>query len=394
MNKKYNIAMVLDDMEIGGIPKTCISQLKYLCKYANVTMFLQNDKGPLVKEIPQDVKIIVRDNISIKNVFKKLLKQKKIFTFIKVFLGYIWYGHIAKRWVKTNALIAKYKDALSSESYDLAIVYHGMNIGQICKTLYQVNAKKKVAWIHGKHPFTGIHKRDASFIYDKFDKIFCVCKFVKNNFLYDFPLLLEKTEVYYNHIDVGEILQKGNEELDIKFNKEQINIVTSGRVSKEKGQDLIPDTTKNLISKGYNIHWYIVGDGPDRKRIESLILEKGVQDNITIVGMKSNPYPYVKNCDIYVQPSYEEGYCTAVFEAMILGKAVVATNNEGVLETLKDGEEILISSPNANDISSAIEQLIINDSLKTKLLNCTNSKDYSNETEINKLLNFLAKEVV
>ena len=392
MDKKYNIAMVLDDMEIGGIPKTCISQLKYLCKYANVTMFLQNDKGPLVKDIPQDVNVIVRNNISVKSLFKKLLKQKKIFTLIKVFFQYVWYGHIVNRWVKTNALTAKYKDVLSNETYDLAMACHGMNIGQLCKTLYQVKAKKKIAWIHGDHPFTGIHKKDVSFIYDKFDKVFCVSKNVKEKFITDFPLVKEKTEIYYNHIDVQDILQKAEEKLDIEYNNSQINVVTVGRVSKEKGQDLIPGITKNLISKGYNVHWYIVGDGPDRQRIENLIVENGVDKNVTILGMKSNPYPYVKNCDIYVQTSYSEAYGLTIFEAVILEKIVIATDVGGANELLKDGENIIFVKPDVNSIAEKVHYILLDKNLQEKIKNNLHGRDYSNESEIKKLLEFLDKE--
>lgn len=392
MDNKYNIAIVLDDMEIGGIPKVCISMLKVLSNYASVTMLLENDNGALVKSIPSSVNVVVRKNIEGKSVFKKLLKQKKIFTFIKTFFQYLWYGHIAKRWVKTNNLTSRYKDVLTSETYDLAIVYHGMNIGQICKTLYQVNAKKKIAWIHGAHPFIGVHKKDVSFIYDKFDKIFCVSNMTKDNFVEDFPSLADKSEVYYNHIDVQDILQKAEEKLDVEYNNSQINVVTVGRVSKEKGQDLIPSVTKILIEKGYNIHWYIVGDGPDRQRIENLIIENDVNKNVTILGMKSNPYPYVKNCDIYVQPSYLEGYGAAIFEALILGKLVVTSKNVGAMEILKDGEDLLVANATSSDIAREIERLITDDNLKNKLINSTNSKDYSNESEIKKLLEFLDKE--
>lgn len=168
-----------------------------------------------------------------------------------------------------------------------------------------------------------------------------------------------------------------------------INITTVGRVSKEKGQEMIPHVIKILKDRGLKVFWYIVGDGNDLNRIKEISRECGVEDSINFVGSKSNPYPYMKMCDIYVQPSYTEGFCLTVCEAAILGKSIVLTEIAAVAEILENEKTAIFVKPNANSISDGIEKVLLHPEIKNNLMRNISDLDLSNSQEIEKLLRII-----
>lgn len=107
---------------------------------------------------------------------------------------------------------------------------------------------------------------------------------------------------------------------------QKISIMTVGRLVSVKGQQMIPYTVRLLLNAGHDIHWYLVGDGLLRETVEEEIKKHDVADRVHLLGTQMNPYPYIKNCDIYVQPSFSEGYCTTTMEAKILHKPIVTTD--------------------------------------------------------------------
>lgn len=374
------IALVIDTMSIGGIPKASIPFMKELLNYAEVSLILTNDKGQCQNEIPQGVHTYIIPYTN--DISKKIKSTKGFINYLCFMIKYIFYGHISKRFVKNCIHVAKNSDYILDKEFDCAIAYHGMNIHHLTRVFYNIKAKKKIAWIHGDHPFEGIHKKDIEILYNKFHSIVCVSKVTENNFLKDFPSLRNKTKVYYNLFDVDKILKLSKEEIEI-FEKDKINIVTVGRLSKEKGQEFIPSVVKELINNGYIIKWYIVGDGEDRKRIENLTKELKLEDYIKFVGFKNNPYPYIKNCDIYVQPSYTEGYPLTIFESAILNKPIIATDVGGTKEHLTPNKDYIEVKPNVDYIYNGVISLIDDEKLRNNLVENLRSRDLSNKNEVN-----------
>ena len=123
--------------------------------------------------------------------------------------------------------------------------------------------------------------------------------------------------------------------------------------------------------------WYFVGDGVDRPKIESLISEKQLDDYIEITGLQDDPYPYIKNCDIYVQPSYEEAYGLTIIEAQILGKTVVSTSTIGGQSIINDGENGVICAINAESIAKTINLISQDMSLPKAIQNNLTKIDYT-----------------
>ena len=134
----------------------------------------------------------------------------------------------------------------------------------------------------------------------------------------------------------------------------------------------------------------MVGDGDTRTKLETMICEYGVADNVFLLGTKTNPYPYMRACDIYVQPSYTEGYSTTICEAGMLGKAIIGTKpSGGIYDQITPGEDGLIVDATVDGLTEGIQTLLENESLRRQFEERILKKDFSGKGEIEKFLNFL-----
>lgn len=385
------IALVLDTMSVGGIPKAAIPLMDELSKYAEVTLILTNTTGELQSMIPDSVRVLCFRQQNKNDALKYLLRTHRYGKAVGFALKHIWHSRFSKRYVKSRTNISRSLPYLLDEAFDCAISYHGMNILTLSRTLYQINARKKVAWIHGDHPFEGVHKRDAHRLYQCFSKIYCVSQATKQKFIYDFPHVTDITDVLYNIFNVAEIKQKA-EAFTPFVHQDAVNIVTVGRISPEKGQLMIPDIAKQLVNNGYRIKWYVVGDGTGYVKLENKIQEQQLSAYITLVGALTNPYPYINACDIYVQPSYTEGYPLTIFEAAILHKPIVATNVGGTKESFQNNS-ILLTDVSSEALCDGIMKLL-NDPHARKTMSAElETRDFSNSSEVSKLVDWLASEI-
>lgn len=176
--------------------------------------------------------------------------------------------------------------------------------------------------------------------------------------------------------------------MDCGFSKN--TIVTVGRLSPEKGQQMIPKSTRILLDQGYEIYWYLVGDGPLRAEVEQEIKKYDVQDHVILLGTKMNPYPYIKNCDIYVQPSFTEGYCTTTMEAKILHKPIITTDAPGMREQFVSGENgLIVEAMTPEAIADGVRQLLDHPELMEKFTNALKNETFDNSAELQKLYDLI-----
>ena len=195
-------------------------------------------------------------------------------------------------------------------------------------------------------------------LYKEYKKIYIVSKSAKMKFDEVFPNLKHKTEVFLNIISTENIQKQALDGPTFTDNFHGIRILTVGRLSYEKGQDLAIRTLKQLIDNNYNIRWYFIGDGKERIEFELLARNLNISKNAIFLGIQSNPYKYMKDCDIYVQPSRHEGYCITLAEAKCFNNPIVATNFTGAEEQLKPHDKSLICKCTINSMAEAIKEAI------------------------------------
>ena len=378
-----SVALMLPGMRMGGAEKICINFLSSLITKYKVTLILSKKEGELLSFVPECVDIVEDSLFDFRTVFVNDLKKLRVLYLLKDIKYYLKsvMGKISER---DYRYIVGRTPFLGGE-YDCAIGYVANVSTQIFSLADRINADIKIAWIHGETNSlydTPLYEK----IFSSFDRVFTVSDVTKAHFIEKYPMCERNTDVYYNPINALEIIEKSKEEADISFSNEEINIVTVGRITSEKGMDMIPEIVSKLIEQKLKIHWYIVGDGPSAEKVKALIEKYAVSDYVTMVGMRANPYPFIHNCDIYVQPSYEEGYSTTICEAAILGRAIVGTTTSGgIREQITDNVDGSIAEPNSDSLAKKIERLIVDTQFKKMIEHNIASKDFSNKNEFRKI---------
>ncbi|CAM2076853.1 MAG: Capsular polysaccharide biosynthsis protein [uncultured Clostridium sp.] len=384
------IVIVTRTMIHGGIEKALISMLELLPKKEfDVTILLMEYRGELLKEIPEWVKVkpLYGETISIK---KNILKNIKKLNFKKAILQ-IFYGVKCKR---ATSIFENYKYSskvlgILEGEYDLAIADHVPASFPVMYVINNINAKRKVAWIHSDVSY---YKNEIDLYkdyYNHYYKIFAVSLETANKFKSMYPDLSEKVEVFYNIISKEKLLSlASNKSGFIKKNNKFI-LLTVGRLCEDKGQDMIPKIASKLKKDGYKFEWYCIGDGKYRNIIQEKINKYNVNNEVILLGNKSNPYPYFRDCDIYVQPSRQECYCTTVTEAKCFAKPMIITDVNGSKEQIKNNVNGFIVKIDENEIYIKIKEMIDESKFIKRFTSQLNNMSVDTVKELKKLYKVL-----
>ncbi|WP_160722249.1 glycosyltransferase [Bacillus sp. USDA818B3_A] len=392
---KKNMLFMLINMNIGGTEKALLNMINELPldKY-NMTIFMLEEYGGFLNSIPPEVKVEyfsgykdIKDllNKPPKLIFFNLLKKWKLIqAFIIIFL------HILTRILQNRSLYFKYilrNYPLLEKEYDVAVAYDGPMDFISYFVLKKIRAKKKFQWIHFDITKIGFNPRFAEKIYSQFDKIFVVSNEAEKKLTEKVPTLKNKTNVFFN-ISSPELIKshakKGTGFTD-KFNG--IRILTVGRLSIEKGQDLAIYAFSRLLKDGYDAKWYCIGDGNAREHYEKLIKKYNLQNRFILLGATPNPYPFIDQCDIYVQPSKHEGFCITLAEARCLRKPIVSTEFSAAREQIRNRENGLIVGIDEKELYNGIVELINNKDMRKQFTENLKNENPIDNQEINLFLN-------
>lgn len=251
----------------------------------------------------------------------------------------------------------------------------------------KVKAKIKIAWIHTDYSTIDTDIKEDLRIWSKFDYIIAVSEECRNSFLNKYPSLKIKVKVMENITSPNFVRKMAKEEVsEVLGSEDEFNIVSVGRLSYAKGIDNAVKALRLLHDKGLeNIKWDVIGYGEKEEVIKKLIKENMLEDSFYLLGKKINPYPYMKKCDLYVQPSRYEGKAVTVTEAKILGKPIVITNYLTAKSQITNKVDGYITDLSVKGIADGIEKLYKDKELRDSLSsNCINS-DYSNKYELENL---------
>ena len=382
-------------MELGGAERALLGLLETIdtTKY-NVDLFLMRHQGELMKYIPDNINLLPENKkySCLAIPLKKVVKRGEW----SIALARIRGKFAAKRKIKLlgiedNDIALEYSHKytlncmpqISNEEYDFAISF----LTPHYYVAEKVKANRKIAWIHTDYSYIGVDKESQLKMWEKYDWIASISDNVTNSFLKIFPELQTKIKLIPNIMPM--ILLKSLEN-DFMVETEMpddgaIRLLSIGRFCTAKNFDNVPFICKELINIGFNVKWYLIGYGNDEKLIRKKIEEADVQENVIILGKKENPYPYIRACDIYVQPSRYEGKCVSVIEAQILNKPVVITNYATAGSQLIDGYDGIIVPMDNIECAKGIAEVIKNRKLQCNLIENTKKNNYSNRDVIDLL---------
>ena len=193
-------------------------------------------------------------------------------------------------------------------------------------------------------------------------------------------------KIIYNYINSENILKKSNDEIPEIFAEDELNFVTVARLVEQKGIDRLIRVHSKLIKENLKHKIWVIGDGPEYKKLESLVDINSVKDTFKLLGKRENPYPYIKKADYFCLLSYFEGYGMVLEEAKILGKDILITNT-AAREAVEGYEYATIIENNENDIYKILKEKILKG--KDAINKSEKTKDYNNEDIIQKIKNIL-----
>ena len=159
-------------------------------------------------------------------------------------------------------------------------------------------------------------------------------------------------------------------------------LLSIGRLSPQKGFDFAIDAARILKDEGLKFIWFIIGQGELKEKLQEQIKQKHLEDCFVLLGVRENPYPYIKNADLVIQPSRYEGKSVVLDETKILAKPLIVTNYPTVHDQIMDGKEGVIVDIAAEAISNGIMELLNNEILYESIKNYMTNNEYGNVSEM------------
>ena len=388
------ILFIMPSMFIGGAERSLLGLLANMDyeKY-EVSLFLYRHEGEFLEYIPPETKVLApipeyeTFDVPIKSLF---LNGKINFGMARLWAKISMRMHCVKSkeepgvWMAMQ-YISKTLLPLLPEipgEYDVGISF----LGVPDVLLNKVKAKTKMAWNHTDYSILNPDKERDRKIYSKIDYIVSVSEPCTNQFLKVYPEFKDKAITIENILSET-LLDKQSAKtiLDMPRNGHEKIFLSIGRYSDAKNFDNVPEICKRIRAAGMDVIWYIIGYGGDEALIRKKIEEANMGNYVILLGKRNNPYPYIKKCDLYVQPSRYEGKAVTVREAQALHKPVVITNFATSSSQLKDKYDGVIVPMDNEGCANGIVEFLKNEMLASDIIKNTYKEDYYNRQEENKL---------
>jgi glycosyltransferase involved in cell wall biosynthesis len=383
---KKKILFVNGHLNVGGVENSLLNVLKSIdyCAY-EIDLILFEGLGDYANQIPEEVNII-HYNLSkaYGPIIQCILESIKDKNWFVLFLRLVF---LLEKIIGVRALYLARPLFHLNKIYDCAIAYR---VG-ICTDFvgYIINSKKKVTWWHhGSFDYPENLKKRWVKVFGKFNNIIAVSDSCKEMLIHNINEIKDKIITIPNIINVDEIQQKAKESTSSIINyDENIILLSVGRLSPEKGMLNCVHACKKLVEQGYKIKWYLIGEGVQRDEIERCIKDYKLENNIYLLGAIANPYPYIKNTNIYVHPSLVESLSISILEALALNTPVTVAKSMGPMEFIDHEQNGLLVDPTPEGLFKGIVSLIKDTNLYNQLKRDKNDvlKNYSPEVIMKKI---------
>ena len=392
--KKPSILIFSQAMELGGVERSLLGLLDsidydrydvdlFLMRHSGELMPYLNLKAKLLPEIPQYASLAVPMASLVKSgqlgVLCGRLKGKfaarrfdKKHLSDKPSIAALTYSH---RFTLANM------PQISDKSYDLAISF----LTPHYFARERVKAKKYAAWIHTDYTALTFDRSAELAMWEGYDAICGVSEQASESFQTVFPELARKVQTIENILPKELVRRQATEPQTDMPTDGAISLLSVGRFCEAKNFDNVPDICRRLIADGLDVTWYLIGYGGDEALIRQKINEAGMQERVIILGKRDNPYPYMRACDLYVQPSRYEGKAVTVREAQLLGKPVVITNYATSGSQLEDGVDGVIVPMDNAGCAAGITALLRDPARMQQLSENCKKRDFTNSAEVEKI---------
>lgn len=336
----------------------------------DITIFMVYGKGELEKNLSKNIKV----KRMFEGRYKDLTKLQKRMIPLKILLFQKFY----------------YKKYIQGD-YDIEIAFLEGPITRLFST--KNKNTKKIAWIHndiskvyGNNLKAKVKLMIDRKIYNQYQKLIFVSKDNKKAFDIQYPNMKPSEMVIYNYIDSQNVIEKAKATIDFAFDHNQMNFLTVARLVEQKGIDRLIRIHRELIANHYANKFYIIGDGPEKEKLENLIKKEQIEKTFILLGAKENPYPFMKQADMFCLLSKFEGYGMVLEEAKILNKPILITDT-AAREAIENYKNAMIVENDEHEIYNKLKYIIEN-----KITTFEEEKQTYDNTHIIEELEKLLKE--
>ena len=396
---KKRIFIAVQYLEIGGAERSLVEMLRAVdYERCDIDLFVYRHSGELMDKLP--AKMNLQPEIPAYRSLTIPIKEAVAKGHWFVALGRLlakWKAKRNERKLRSKESIVIFQYVANYTTpflpslkkfgrYDLAISY--LTPHNIVRD--KVEANEKWAWVHTDYSYVGVDVEAELPVWATYDRIATVSEDVAKSFIGIFPSLKEKIFVFENILSEKTVREQANlnqnaSDLNDIQRFEGIKLCSVGRFGYAKAFDRAVEICRLLVDSGISLRWYLIGYGGDEPLIRQAIIRFGMEGHFIILGKKSNPYPYMAACDIYVQPSRYEGKAVTVREAQILCKPVVITAYNTAHSQLKDGIDGAIVPNGTEGAAKGLADFIHNKELQNSIINYLVKHHYGNEDEVEKL---------
>ncbi len=387
------VLIVMLSLYNGGAEKSLVNMLNELpSDRFEVDLLLFRREGMFLKQVPSWINILETPD-KLGKLYSPVKKSGNMM-FTKVFgtvVSKIKESHPNMReGYRWENFYSKKIDRLE-QKYDIAIAYTSgepmFYVGD------KVTADKKIAWIHNDFR-SAKHPKKYDYKYFKDMELVTISEECARIVEEEFADLHKHVNNIANITSSKVVRDRASEFIPKEFDKESFNILSIGRLSEQKGFDFAVEAAAMLRDAGKNFKWFIIGDGGLHDKLESMIKEKKLENQFFLLGPRENPYPYIKNCDLFAQTSRFEGKSVVLDEAKIIGAPIIVTKYPTVFDQIEDRKEGYIVEINSKSIADGISHLIENEEERNSLSQYLLAHEYGNQEEINKYINIIEDKEV
>ena len=396
---KKKALIIIPTMSIGGAERSLLGLLdSFDYEKVEVSLFLYRHTGEFLKYINPNVKILdpipeyATFDVPIKSL---LLSDKWLFGLLRLKAKADIKRHARKypdengMWMHLQMIsynLQKHLPMIPGE-YDLGIQF--LSVPDVL--VNKVHAKVKLAWNHTDYTTQHPDRKYDKEIYKSIDWIISVSEQCRNQFLAVYPDMEDKAMVIENILSESLLQSQSKEKADDMIRTEgEITALSIGRYDYAKNFDNIPDICKKIRENGIDIKWFIIGYGKQEAVIKQAIIDNHMEDHVILLGKKENPYKYIKQCDVYLQPSRFEGKSVTVREAQVLGKPVIISEYATAHDQVDNGVDGMIVPKDNQSCADAISSILADPELLRRIADNCRSKDYTNSNEINKIYQLMS----
>ena len=387
---KKKLLFVIDSLPCKKEKKsliTLLSQLDYEQYEVDLQLFAYG--WTLDELVPKEVNFL--PPLSYTNYSKQSLKQMILncrnLTQFKMIVARLRYSLFIRKGHLTNAQMARlYWQSIGSviekneKVYDVAISY-----AQGIPTFYvadKTRAAKKYAWVNVSYTLGEEDRLFQEKYYQAYERIVAVSESAEEIFLESFPMFKDRMTIIYDINDYQMIKRMSELEPEFKLDVPHLKLLTIGRLDHQKGYDIALEAARLLKERGILFTWYVLGKGGLYDEIKQTIQKYGLEKEFILLGITANPYPMIKQCDIYVQTSKFEGYGLAIAEARMLNKPVVTTKFDAVFNQMVHEKNGLVTTMDGVGVADGIERLLKEPDLYHAIVDYLNQEKKGNVEEI------------